>query len=201
MRRFFCSFMVTANITQTLDDANTAPNHIRYETFAPLVSLLRVLQRVWKPKKPKQCDCLTGSDYLPLHPIPETQSLMKSTDASLFSTQDHPSQTARGHHIHSPLETRGEDQRCPEGKGHTWACRLSSLIQQNNTGLFRVSEESLGCFFPRERDVTLSRLRKQQLHYRGGHMITDPFTALWVRDATTAWQHHYSLCSLKTTWN
>lgn len=119
-------------------------NHIKHQTFAALISSLRVLQRVWKPKKPKQCDCLSGSGYLPPHPIPETQSLMENTDASPFISQDHPSQTARGHRIHGPLDTLEVSRRERSGKSSPFIFPYPA--EKNNTGLFCVSEES-SCVF------------------------------------------------------
>lgn len=134
-----------------------------------------------------------------LHPIPETQSLMKSTDASPFSSQDHPSQTARGHHVHSPLEKRGEGQRCPEGKGHTWTCGLSSLIQwKRTTRGHSVSKESHSGIFS-QGSMTLHWAVSGNNSFIIGEVMWLQTPLLhWVREMIR--QHHHSLCLLKATW-
>lgn len=144
-------------------------NHSKYQTFAALISSLWVLQRVWKPKKPKQCDCLSGSGYLP--PIPSrrpkaswrTQMLPHSFHRTTLPKR--PGVTvSTAHWTH---------WRCPEEKGQAWARPLASLIQQKRrTRGYSVSEES-SVFSPEGawRHTETAQETTASLSGRG-HMIT-----------------------------
>lgn len=82
-------------------------------------------------------------------------------------------------HFTGPPFPNGPGSPYPRPTGHTGGVQkgkirhelavylpLSSRIEQH--GVILCLRRVIGCFLPRERDVTLRRLRKQQLHYRGG---------------------------------
>ncbi len=141
-------------------------NHIKHQTFAALILSLRVLQHVWKPKKPKQCDCLSGSGYLP--PL-----IPSRRPKALWRTQMLPHSFHRTTLPKRPGFTVSTAHwthwRCPEeGKiRHELAVYLPFSIRKKQHGVILCLRRVIGCFLRRERDVTLRRLRKQQLHYKG----------------------------------
>ncbi len=59
--------------------------------------------------------------------------------------------------------------RCPEEGTirHELAVYLPFSIRKKQHGVILCLRRVIGCFLRRERDVTLRRLRKQQLHYKG----------------------------------
>ncbi len=121
-------------------------NHISNQTFAALISSLRVLQRVWKPKKPKQCDCLSGSGYLPPHSHPGDPKPHGEHRCFPIHFTGPPFPNGPGSPYPRPT---GHTWRCPEGKDQAWARRLSSLIQQNRTTRgYSVSQKSHRVFSP-----------------------------------------------------
>lgn len=113
-------------------------NLIKDQTFAALISSLRVLQHVWKPKKPKQCDCLSGSGYLP--PSSHPGDLKPYGEHRCFPI-----------HFTGPPFPNDLCSPYPRPIGHTGGVQkrersgMSSPFI-NNTGLFCVSEESSGVF-------------------------------------------------------
>lgn len=110
----------------------------------------------FKAKKPKTMRL----PYRKQRPPSTSQSLMENTDASPSSSpMAHPSLTARGQKSHSVPEThRGVQKTLVKHD-----LLLSDRHDATKIILFLCSR-----FLPRVYDVTLSRLRKQQLHYRGG---------------------------------
>lgn len=197
----FSSMSLYGFITQTLTDTNMVPKPYRIRD----IRSIRVLQCVWKPKKPKQCDCLTGSGYLPPSSHPGDPKPHGEHRCFPIQLSGPPFPNGPGSPYPRPA---GGTRRRPEVSRRERS-RMSSPfifpypVENNSTGLFCISEESSAVLLPRERDVTLRRLRKQQLHYRGGVIwLQSPllYCESDIVNQTTAWQHHYSLCSLKITW-
>ncbi len=141
-------------------------NHISNQTFAALISSLRVLQRVWKPKKPKQWTAFQERLPSPPHPHPETQKPhgehrcfpIHFTRTTLPKRPGVTVSTAHWTHW-----------RCPEGKiRHELAVYLplSSRIEQH--GVILCLRRVIGVFSPEGAWRHTETSQEQQLHYRGG---------------------------------
>lgn len=104
-------------------------------------------------------------------------------------------------HFTGPPFPNGPGSPYPRPTGHTGGVQkgkirhelavylpLSSRIEQH--GVILCLRRVIGCFLPRERDVTLRRLRKQQLHYRGGIIW------LWIK----RWHDNGIILSARSRW-